>query len=93
MNPRLDYTNTSRLIHLGPVDLLSVTVAGDGADGDCQIYDGEDTNGRLVAHIETLTGLTAHIVYPENGRLDYGLYVVVNAATTKVTIQHSPREK
>jgi len=90
MSPRLDYLTASRVVHKGPVALQSITIAGDGADGDAQVYDGLDTNGRQILHVEVLTGQTCHIVFPEDVRLEYGIYVVVSAATTKTTIQHKP---
>ena len=93
MNSRLDYTTSSRVLHNGPAVLLAVTVAGDGADADAQVYDGLDTNGRQIMHIEAAEGQTAHIVLPEDIRLETGLYIAVNASTTKVTVQHAPLAK
>lgn len=88
-----NYTNTSRVIHLGPCIVKSVHVAGDEARGDCQVYDGESTGGELKAHIEV----------PENGSytwrpgdgtdFDYGLYIAVDAATTKVTVTYIPESR
>jgi hypothetical protein len=90
MKSRIDYTAASKILHRGPCALQSVTLAGDGADADAQIYDGFDTNGRLIAHIEVLSGQTAHIVYPEDIPLERGLYVVVSAATSKLSAVFAP---
>jgi len=84
------YTNTSRLIYKGPCKVESAHIAGDGANGDCQIYDGENALGELKAHLEVLSGTTFRW-QPGSGVLfQYGIYIVVNAATTKVTVTYKP---
>jgi hypothetical protein len=90
MKPRIDYTASSRVLHHGKCGLMLISLAADGADADCQVYDGLDTNGRQVAHLEALSGTTAVLVFPEDGYLEHGLYVAVNAATSKVTVQFTP---
>ncbi len=90
MFPRLDYTSVSRALHHGKCGLMMISLAADGADADCQVYDGVDANGRQVAHLEALSGTTAVVVFPEDGFLEHGLYVVVNASTSKVTVQFAP---
>jgi hypothetical protein len=88
-----DYTNASRLIHSGPCIVKCVLVSGDGASGDCQIYDGSNVNGKLKAHIEVLTG-TSYTWCPGEGTdFDYGLYIAVNAATTKVAVTYLPESR
>ena len=88
-----DYTNTSRLIHSGPCIVKSVFVSADGASGDCQVYDGLNNNGTLKAHVEVLTG-TSYTWHPGEGTdFDQGLYIVVNAATTKVTVTYIPESR
>lgn len=88
-----DYTNTSRLIHSGPCIIKSVHVAGDGANGDAQVYDGLNTSGTLKAHIEVLSG-TSYTWRPGEGTdFDRGIYIAVNAATTKVTVTFIPESR
>ncbi len=88
-----DYTNTSRLIHSGPCIIKSVHVAADGANGDAQVYDGLNTSGTLKAHIEVLSG-TSYTWRPGEGTdFDRGLYIAVNAATTKVTATFIPESR
>ena len=88
-----DYTNSSRLIHSGPCIVKSVHVAGDGANGDAQIYDGPNDQGRLVAHLEVITG-TSYTWRPGEGTdFDFGIYIAVNADTTKVTVTYIPESR
>jgi hypothetical protein len=81
-----DYTKTSRVIHRGPCIVKTVHMAADGANADCQVYDGESTNGDLKAHIEALSGTSASWKPGDGTDFDKGIYIEVNAATTKVTI-------
>lgn len=85
-----EFTNTSRIIHKGPCVVCCIVVAGDGAAADCQIYDGENDKGELKAHIEALSG-TSFPWRPGTGTdFDRGIYIAVNAATTKVTVTYTP---
>jgi len=85
-----EYTNTSRLIHSGPCVVKCVHIAGDGVNGDCQVYDGLSTSGQMKAHLEALSG-TSYTWRPGEGTdFDFGIYIVVNAATTKVTVTYIP---
>ena len=88
-----DYTNTSRLIHSGPCVVKAVHIAADGANADAQIYDGANTSGTLKAHLEALTG-TSYTWRPGEGTdFDFGIYIAVNAATTKVTVTFIPESR
>lgn len=86
-----EYTASSRIIHKGPCIVKAVHVAADGANGDCQVYDGESTSGELKAHLEALSG-TSYAWLPGDGTdFDYGIFIQVNAATTKVTVTYLPQ--
>ena len=88
-----DYTATSRLVSSGPCIVRTVHVAGDGANGDCQIYDGVNALGELKAHVEVLSG-TSYSWRPGDGTdFDFGIYIAVNAATTKVTVTYNPESR
>jgi len=88
-----DYTNTSRLIHSGPCVVKSVHIAGDEDPGDCQVYDGVNANGTLKAHLEVLEG-TSYTWRPGEGTdFDFGIYIAVNASTTKVTVTFNPESR
>jgi hypothetical protein len=81
---------TSKQVILGKCLLLSVVVAGDGADGDLQVYDGSGTGDPQKLHLEVLSG-TSHTWRPAGPvRMLNGIYVVVNTATTKATIEYLP---
>lgn len=88
-----DYTNTSRLIHSGPCIVKTVHIAGDGANADAQIYDGFNTSGHLKAHLEVLSGSSYTWRPGEGTDFDQGLYIAVNASTTKVTVTFIPESR
>lgn len=87
----LEYSSVTEIqLHNGKCKLFSVTIACDGADGDCQLYDGQDTSGKQLTHLEALSG-TSHQSYWSDGILCLlGLHLVANATTTKVTVELEP---
>lgn len=88
-----EYTNTSRLIHSGPCIIKSVHMAADGANADCQVYDGLNTHGTLKAHLEARQG-HSYTWRPGDGTdFDQGLYIAVNDVTTKVTVTFIPESR
>lgn len=90
MIPRTDYGNTSKTLHKGLALIIGATLAADGAVADMQVYDGVDTNGQQKLHIEAYTANTAHIVPAGPILCEEGIHVVVNAATSKWTLQYIP---
>ncbi len=90
MHAASEYTNTSRVLYRGPCLVYNVHLAADGAQADCQVYDGVNANGTLKAHIEALSG-TSFDWDPDKGvQFDFGIYVAVNANTSKVTVTYLP---
>ena len=80
----------TRQVVIGKVAVLSVFVSGDAAAGDCQVYDGQGIGDPQRVHIEVESG-TSKEWLPFNPVLfRNGLYVVVNAVTTKVTVEYIP---
>jgi len=88
--PLTELTNTSRTIYKGPALLYSITISGDGAAGDCDVYDGVNSQGERKYHLEVGAGATVVVSLQNPVELDRGLYVKVNAATTFVTVQYEP---
>lgn len=85
-----EYTTTSRLIHSGPCIVKSVHVSCAVAGGNCSVYDGVNTSGNFKAYM-ALTANTSYTWRPGDGTdFDYGLYISVNAATTRVTVTYIP---
>lgn len=84
------YTNTDRVLHKGPLKLCCVMLAGDGANADCQVYDGESANDELKAHIEALSGTTSPWGPGLNLEFKNGLYIAVSATSAKVTATFTP---
>lgn len=83
-------TNKSRIIHKGPCLVTAFSVAGAGADGTADIYDGESTSGEHKCRVSVLNGTTFHWCLPNPVDFDKGLYIAVNAATTYVTVCFIP---
>lgn len=93
MKPILEYTAaTSRQIHEGRGELISVNVAGNGADGNMQIYDGMGTGGKQLLHIDVKDGYSHQWKSAEGIKIDRGIYLVANAITTKCTVEYKPLE-
>lgn len=88
-----EFTNTSRVIHKGPCIVCCVMIAGDGAAADCQVYDGENDRGTLKAHMEALSGTTFRWQLAFGTDFDNGIYIKVNANTTKVTVTYTPESR
>ena len=84
--------NESQIVHIGPCLLCAVCLSADGAGGDCDIYDGQNVNGELKAHIEAITGTTFGLCLGRPTDFDKGIYLVVNVKTTFVTIQWIPED-
>lgn len=91
--PILDYfAATTALVHTGRAILYSVQVAGAGADGDCQIYDGMNTSGDQLLDLRVLSK-TSHQWRAKIGiQIKRGIYLVANATTTRVSIEYDPIE-
>lgn len=87
---QMEYTNADRVIYVGPCILLCVLLAGDGANADCQVYDGVNSTGKLKSHIEALSGTTFNFTPPGGALFRTGVYIAVNASTSKVTVVLSP---
>jgi len=88
-----EYTHANRIIHKGPCIVKAVHLGADGANGDCQVYDGLNIKGKLKAHIEALSGMS-YTWRPGDGTdFDVGIYIKVNAATSKVTVTYVPESR
>jgi len=85
---KLVYGNTNRLLYIGPCKLNRVTIAGDGAGGDLQVYDGSSAKDKQILHLEILTGTTFEWTSRNGISISFGIYIVVNAATTKYAVEY-----
>lgn len=84
------YFVSSEVVYKGPCIVKSVHIAGDGANGDCAIYDGIGTKGELKAHLEVLSGTSYNWVPGDGVLFRFGIYQIGNATTTKVTVTYIP---
>jgi hypothetical protein len=87
----LVHLNKNTVIHKGSCRLEAVCISCDGANGDCDVYDGDNANSRHVLHLEALSGTTFNFEPSHSGAMHYGIYVVVSAATTHVTVVYDPK--
>lgn len=86
----LELTTVDRVIEHGPCRLCSVCISGDGAAGDCDVYDGESTADQKKVHLEVLSGTTFNFEPACGVFFRKGIYVVRNASTTNVMITYKP---
>lgn len=86
-----EFTNVTRVIHIGPCEVDDVTLAGDGAAADCQVYDGTNAQGKLKIHLEAISGTTFSWSPTHHANFHFGIYIVVNAGTSKVTVMFNPK--
>lgn len=89
----VEMRNVTGLVYDGPCVLHSASISGDGANADCDLYDGLSTTGRRRLHLEVLSGTSFDKHFRHGAIVDQGLYLVVNAATTFVTVEYTPIEK
>ncbi len=80
---------TTYLLHKGPCIVGNIILSGDGAAGDCDIYDGENANAERKYHLEVASG-TSFATGAGRKKFNYGIYIVVNATTTFVTVEYVP---
>lgn len=77
---------SSQLVYDGPVAVSGLILSGDGANADAQIYDGVNSQGKEVVHLEAKSGETTPVPFSKPMFLERGLYVAVNATTSKLTV-------
>ncbi len=87
---RIEFTKTSRVIFVGPCFVEDLMLSGDGAQADCQVYEGQNANGDLKVHLEALSGTTFNFNHPGGVLFRKGLYIAVNAVTSKVSVILKP---
>ena len=90
MHPASVYLNSTQTITTGPAEIIGVFLAGDGAAADAQIYDGKNADSPQKLHIEAPSGDSTPFFPPLPVRCERGIHVVVNATTSKLTIQYRP---
>lgn len=85
-----EYTETSRVIFSGPCVVKSVHVANShgSAAGECKVYDGVNSNGKLKAYL-LATFFSSYTWRPDTD-FNFGIYIAVNASTTRVTVTFEP---
>lgn len=83
-------TTIDAIINSGPCLAHAVCVAGDGAVGNAQVYDGTNAFAEEKTHIEVLGGTTFNWEPPCGAVFNYGIYIVVSAATTHCTVTYKP---
>jgi len=87
---RAELTHVSRIIHKGPCLITGFSVAGYGAAGTADLYDGENALGEHKCRVSVLQNTTFPwpLVHPVD--FDKGIYIEVAEETTYVTICYIP---
>uniref|UniRef100_A0A6M3JK37 Uncharacterized protein n=1 Tax=viral metagenome TaxID=1070528 RepID=A0A6M3JK37_9ZZZZ len=85
--------NVSQLVYSGACVVGGITISGDGAAGDCDVYDGVNTLAERKFHLEVLTGVTFSTGALQDNQFNHGIYIVVNAVTTFVTVSFRPPDE
>jgi hypothetical protein len=90
LNDTVRYLNANGKVHTGPCVLTSVTISGDGAAGDGQVYDDQMAGDHQILHLEAESGTSFQWVSKRGIKMQRGIYVVVSVATCKVTLTYFP---
>lgn len=92
-SPNMDvYNATTQITDRGGTWLVGATLAADGANGDCDLYDGLDTSGDKKTHLEALSGTTVNLDLKRPILFRKGIFLVCNATTSFVTLTTLPAE-
>lgn len=92
MNCILKLVNFNQHVYDGECYLLGVSISGDGAVGDCDVYDGKNNTEERKLHLEVPSGETTPLVPGTVVKMARGIYVTVNAVTTFAMVVYSPKE-
>lgn len=81
------HITSNTIINIGQCLFVGISVSGDGANGDCDVYDGTNAKAIKKFHIEVLSG-TTHSISGILTKFSKGIYIVVNAVTTNVSCDY-----
>lgn len=84
---KLVYDNINRVLQSGPCRLYSVLLSGDGAAADLQLYDSTGSSSDQKLHLESGSGVSFLWSSSKGIKLNNGIYIVVNAVTSKYSIE------
>lgn len=90
MERESEFTDVSSVIHTGPAKVCCVILAADNNNADCQVYDGESSNGKQKTHLEALSGTTFGWGPGVGVTFHNGIYVVCSSTAAKVTVTYEP---
>lgn len=85
-----EIVHASGIVHKGPCLVSGFSVAGYGAAGTADLYDGENAQGKHKCRISVLQNTTFHWCLTHPVDFDNGIYVAVAEDTTYVTICYIP---
>jgi hypothetical protein len=89
---RLDCINVTQLVAIGPIRVLSIIYAATAAASSASFYNGKNTDSVMKIRMSQALAVGQSIVFDRPPIFDKGLYIVVNAATTYITVQWEPVE-
>ena len=86
----LKHVTANTVIHKGPCIVGNVVCSGEGADATCDVYDGDNTSAEKKLHLDALSKTSFGTGAANRGYFRNGIYIVVNASTTHVSIWYIP---
>ena len=93
MESVLSYAASTGYQHVkGRCRVYDIVMAGDGAAGDCQVYDSDGQAFNQRMHLEAASGTTTFWESPKGVMFEFGVYIVANAVTTKISVEWEPIE-
>lgn len=85
-----EFTDESRVIHVGPCEVDDLTMAADNGAADCDLYDGVNNKARRKVHLEAISGTTFSWSPTHHANFHYGIYIKVSSSSAKVTVMYKP---
>jgi hypothetical protein len=84
------YDNINRIIYKGLVEVVDIVISANGADGEVNIYDGQNDKGILKYKLSIKDGNSFGGFPTKPIFFHRGIFITVNAATTYYSIRIDP---
>ena len=85
-----EYVTKTKTVHKGPAEIGGITITGTGGAAVCQIYDGENAQGRQLCDLRALNGTSFSWPIVDHTDVDDGIHIVVTGGNTGISIHYHP---